>query len=45
MIDREGLHKSQDKMDAILKAPRENVSQLRSFLGLVNYHAVSTKRS
>ena len=39
-IDKEGLHKAQDKMDAVLKAPRpENVSQLRSFLGLVNYYA------
>ncbi|KAJ8346761.1 hypothetical protein SKAU_G00281620 [Synaphobranchus kaupii] len=40
IIDRHGLHKAQDKIDAVLKAPQpENVSQLRSFLGLVNcYH-------
>lgn len=39
-IDKDGLHKAQDKIDAVLKAPRpENVSQLRSFLGLVNYYA------
>ncbi|KAJ8366188.1 hypothetical protein SKAU_G00150190 [Synaphobranchus kaupii] len=39
IIDRHGLHKAQDKIDAVLKAPQpENVSQLRSFLGLVNYY-------
>ena len=39
VIDRFGLHKSQDKVEAVLKAPRpENVSQLRSYLGLVNYY-------
>lgn len=38
-IDRDGLHKSQDKIDAVLKAPKPtNVPQLRSFLGLVNYY-------
>ncbi|XP_060782844.1 uncharacterized protein K02A2.6 [Neoarius graeffei] len=38
-IDRDGLHKSQDKIDAVLKAPKPtNVSQLRSLLGLVNYY-------
>src|SRR4029434_11361711 len=37
VIDRFGLHKSQDKVEAVLKAPRpENVSQLRTYLGLVN---------
>ena len=38
-IDREGLHKTQEKIEAVVSAPRpENVSQLRSFLGLVNYY-------
>ena len=37
-IDENGLHKSPDKITAITEAPRpENVSQLRAFLGLVNY--------
>ena len=40
VIDKEGLHKSQDKIDAILNAPKiENVTQLRSFLGLVTYYS------
>lgn len=39
-IDKGCLHKSQDEMDVVLKASRpENVSQLHSFLGLVNYYA------
>jgi hypothetical protein len=39
-IDRHGLHKTKDKVDAILQAPRPtNQSQLRSFNGLVNYYA------
>ena len=34
-----GLHKTKEKVKAILEAPRpENVSRLRSFLGLVNYY-------
>ena len=38
-IDKEGLHKTQDKVDAILQAPvPENKTQLRSFLGLLNYY-------
>lgn len=38
-IDKAGLHKSPDKINAVLNAPRpENVNQLRSFLGLVNYY-------
>ena len=38
-IDREGLHKTQEKIEAVVSAPRpENASQLRSFLGLVNYY-------
>lgn len=33
------MHKSLEKVEAILQAPRpENVSQLRSYLGLVNYY-------
>ncbi len=39
VIDKDGLHKSQDKIEAVLNAPHpENVSQLRSYLGLVNYY-------
>ena len=38
-IDREGLHKTQEKIYAVVSAPRpENVPQLSSFLGLVNYY-------
>ena len=38
-IDKNGLHKSPDKVKAMNEAKRpENVSQLRSFLGLVNYY-------
>ena len=38
-IDSEGLHKTQEKTEAVVNAPRpENVSQLCSFLGLVNYY-------
>ncbi|XP_063775437.1 uncharacterized protein K02A2.6-like [Pseudophryne corroboree] len=36
VIDREGLHKSNDKIEAVLQAPQpQSVSQLRSYLGLV----------
>ena len=36
-INSEGFHKTQDKIEAVDDAPRpENVSQLRSFLGIVN---------
>ncbi|KAL7865272.1 hypothetical protein SRHO_G00105190 [Serrasalmus rhombeus] len=39
-IDVAGLHKSPDKIQAIVNAPAPiNVSQLRSFLGLINYYA------
>lgn len=39
VIDKHGLQKSQEKIEAVLKAPKpENVSQLRSYLGLVNYY-------
>lgn len=38
-IDRDGLHKTADKSQAITNAPKhENVTQLKSFLGLVNYY-------
>ena len=34
-----GLHKTQEKVDAVVNAPRqENIQQVRSFLGLVNYY-------
>ena len=39
-IDRNGLHKCQSKIDAVVNAPKiENVEQLRSFLGLVQYYS------
>ena len=38
-IDRGGLHNTQEKTEAVVSSPRpENVLQLRSFLGIVNYH-------
>ena len=38
-IDGHGLHKSPEKVEAVLKAPRPcNVAEMRSFLGLVNYY-------
>ena len=38
-IDAEGVHPTQDKLEAILNAPvPNNVSELRSFLGLLNYY-------
>ncbi|KAL6455440.1 hypothetical protein MHYP_G00004880 [Metynnis hypsauchen] len=39
VIDSEGLHKASSKVKAIVDAPApQNVSQLRSFLGLLNYY-------
>lgn len=39
VIDKHGLHKSKEKIEAVLQAPKpENVSQLKSYLGLVNYY-------
>ena len=38
-VDRHRLHKTQEKVDAVVNAPRpENIQQVRSFLGLVNYY-------
>lgn len=38
-IDREGLHPSERKMEAIMQAPApQNVQKLRSFLGLITYY-------
>ena len=37
-IDSHGLHKSPEKVEAVLKAPRpRNVAEVKSFFGLVNY--------
>ena len=39
-ISSEGLHATEDKLKAILDAPKpRNVQQLRSFLGLVHYYS------
>lgn len=39
IIDANGLHTSEDKVEAILKAKvPSNVKELQSFLGLVNYY-------
>lgn len=39
VIDKHGLHKSQEKIEAVLQAPKpKNVSQLKSYLGLINYY-------
>ena len=38
-LDREGIHKTQDKIEAVTRAPSpQNVSQLCSFLRLINYY-------
>ena len=38
-IDSEGLHPTDEKVEAIVKAPEpKNVSELRAFLGLINYY-------
>ena len=38
-IDAQGLHKTQEKIQAVNNAPPPtNVSQVRSFLGLINYY-------
>lgn len=39
VIDKDGLHKSSGKIDAIVNCtPPKNVSELKSFLGMVNYY-------
>ena len=39
-IDANGLYSTGEKLDALLEAPIPySVQQLRSFLGLVNYHS------
>ena len=39
-IDRDGIHKTDGKIKAMIDAPRpENTHQVRSFIGLVNYYA------
>ena len=38
-IDKQGLHKMSDKIDAVVNAPRPtNVTKLRVYLGLLNYY-------
>ena len=38
-IDSQGLHATEDKLDAITQAPQPtNVQELRAFLGLMNYY-------
>lgn len=38
-IDEKGVHPTESKVDAIVKAPAPtNISELRSFLGLLNYY-------
>ena len=38
-MDQDGLNKTQEKVDAVAQAPKpENVRQVRSFLGLMNYY-------
>lgn len=39
VIDKDGLHKSNSKIEAIVSCkPPQNVSELKSFLGMVNYY-------
>jgi len=38
-IDSEGLHLTEDKLDAVRKAPEpRNVTELKSYLGLLTYY-------
>jgi len=39
MIDKEGLHPTEDKTKAILQAPTpKNTTELRAFLAILNYY-------
>jgi len=39
-IDQQGLHSTKEKVKAIRKVPEpQNVSELRSVLGIINYYA------
>ena len=39
-VDKNGIHKTQEKVEAILNAPQpNNVSQVKAFLGLVSYYS------
>ncbi|XP_077870287.1 uncharacterized protein LOC144363558 [Saccoglossus kowalevskii] len=39
IIDKDGLHMTQEKIKAVVEAPKpENVTQVRAFLGLINYY-------
>ena len=38
-LSAEGISPTEDKVEAIKSAPRpENVTQVRAFLGMINYH-------
>ena len=40
LIDKKGLHAAPEKVKAIMQIKRpENITELRSFLGLVNYYS------
>lgn len=40
VIDRNGLHKAQDKIEVINKMHRpRNITEVRSFLGMLNYYS------
>ena len=39
LIDKEGIHPTQEKVQAISEAPvPTNVAQLRAYLGLINFY-------
>lgn len=40
IIDRNGLHKSKENVEAILKAPAPtNITEIKSFIGMVNFYS------